>query len=680
MANLISNGSKGNGGTCTRVKQGVNSKYWKNIAFAILLSGFSHSGYAQSFDTSGDSTVTGPYFVRQVLTQNDPSTSAIDRAVSLTGIMTFSGTGTYSFTGQITDTQANSNAAAYSVTGSYGVSASGLLYLTNPIDTTDTIYGGVGAIGPSALVGSSTEGPSEDIFIAVPAGSNLSNSSVQGTYNGGFIDFLQANAAQVRDGYFTLTSSGSGSFGTVSITGAMANQSSSSSTQSFAGVSYSITGNGSGTLTFPTASAPLTSLVSGQKTLYVSADGSLLIGGNPDGFDLVVAVKGNTGTISDGTFQGTYFNAAVENFVSNGQSSIDSFYGAVLGDGQGNGILYQRFATYSSAPYDFTGFVPEDFHAGANYNDGTYQDMLSASGQALLQVGTGPFYSLVLNLQAKAKTGSGVFINPLGVLNAASYAPITNSVAPGEFITIFGSGLATGIFTPSSLPLPTNLGGVSVTVNGQLAPLSYVSPGQINILVPIETTQNLAAFQVTNNNAQSNTVTLYTAPTAPGVFTGAPSGIGVAAILHSNYTPVTQASPALAGETVLLYLTGLGSVTPVVADGAAAPSSTLSTVDDPNLEVDLFDQDGNDQVANIAFAGLAPGFAGLYQINFTIPSGLTGGQVSVDVGTSDAYTTEAITYVGGGASANSKPRAAAKHATKRKSAKSDPAANRRKVQ
>jgi uncharacterized protein (TIGR03437 family) len=221
-------------------------------------------------------------------------------------------------------------------------------------------------------------------------------------------------------------------------------------------------------------------------------------------------------------------------------------------------------------------------------------------------------------------------------------------------------------------------------VNGQLAPLSYVSPGQINILAPMATTQNFATFQVSNNNVLSNQVTFYNAPTAPGVFTGAPSGIGVAAILHANYTPVTQASPALAGETVLLYLTGLGSVTPAVNDGAAAPSSPLSNVDDPNLEVDLYDQNGNDQLANIAFAGLAPGFAGLYQINFTIPSGLTGGQVSVDVGTSDAYTTEAFTYVGGGASASDKPRVAAKHEdmlkSTHKSGKLDPLASRRKVQ
>jgi uncharacterized protein (TIGR03437 family) len=213
-----------------------------------------------------------------------------------------------------------------------------------------------------------------------------------------------------------------------------------------------------------------------------------------------------------------------------------------------------------------------------------------------------------------------------------------------------------------------------------LAPLSYVSPGQINILVPQATTQNFATFQVTNNNAQSNQVTFYTAPTAPGIFTGTPSGIGLAAVLHADFSPVTQASPAVAGETVLVYLTGLGSVTPAIGDGVAAPSNPLSNVDDPNLEVDLADQSGNDLTGNISFAGLAPGFAGLYQINVAIPSGLTAGVVSLNVGTSDGYTSEAITYVGGGASANAKPRVTAKHqATKHKSGKSDPQANRRKA-
>ncbi|MGA2599873.1 MAG: hypothetical protein ABSH09_23105, partial [Bryobacteraceae bacterium] len=87
------------------------------------------------------------------------------------------------------------------------------------------------------------------------------------------------------------------------------------------------------------------------------------------------------------------------------------------------------------------------------------------------------------------------------------------------------------------------------------------------------------------------------------------------------------------------YVTGLGSVTPTVADGAAPSNTTLSTVDD---DVAVF-VDG--QQATVAFAGLAPGFAGLYQVNFVVPSGVTPSSlVYLDISTDEAYTSESKLY------------------------------------
>ena len=86
-----------------------------------------------------------------------------------------------------------------------------------------------------------------------------------------------------------------------------------------------------------------------------------------------------------------------------------------------------------------------------------------------------------------------------------------------------------------------------------------------------------------------------------------------------------------------MFLNGLGPVTPQVADGAAAPASPLSiSVEAANVSVFL--DDGVDFVpANVSFAGLAPGFAGLYQVNFTVPaSGLSNGDVNIDFGTIEA--------------------------------------------
>ena len=69
-------------------------------------------------------------------------------------------------------------------------------------------------------------------------------------------------------------------------------------------------------------------------------------------------------------------------------------------------------------------------------------------------------------------SGSGVYLNPLGIVNAASYAPVTNPVAPNELVSLFGENLAASVLAAPGLPLPTTLSGVEVTVNDQPAPLS----------------------------------------------------------------------------------------------------------------------------------------------------------------------------------------------------------------
>jgi adhesin/invasin len=187
-------------------------------------------------------------------------------------------------------------------------------------------------------------------------------------------------------------------------------------------------------------------------------------------------------------------------------------------------------------------------------------------------------------------------------------------------------------------------------VNGRPAPLSYVSPSQVNLQIPFATSESFATFRVTTDGKLSNEVTLRANLTAPGVFTLTnddgkfPPAIGPAAALHADYSLVTADHPAKAGETLQLYVTGLGAVTPSVADGAAAPSNPPSQVND-FVSVDILDQNQVDSEANVTFAGLAPGFAGLYQINFVVPSGVASGLAHLNVGTFEAYTTEAKLYM-----------------------------------
>jgi uncharacterized protein (TIGR03437 family) len=640
------------------------------LAITILSLGCAPSLAAQNFDNSGNGTLNGPYFVRQVLVVNlDQTTSAIGRAISLTGTMTFDGNGNYSFTGQVTDTHAGGGPKAYAINGQYAVQPNGLAQIQNPIDGldgktsvcaprflagTDNDFGAVGAIGPSAIVASSTEDLCDDVFVAIPARSGASNSSVHGTYQAGFIDFLLGNASMVRDGYFTLNSDGNGHFGSVTVNGAMANQGSVNTSQNLPNVTYSMSASGSGTISFPATPNGLFTLVSGQKTFYVSRDGNILLGGSAGGFDIMVGIRAASG-VTNATYQGTYFIAALENDASdlaNGNNNVDSFYGSTLALGQGTDISHLRLVFFNQNAFDFTTDGGYDFTPDGFSQTDHLQNLLGANGQVILEVGRSALYSLTIGFQAPQNTGTGVLLDPVGIRNGASFAPITNPVAPGEYVSLFGSGLSAVNMQAPGYPLLTNLGGVQVTVNGRLAALSAVSPTEIDLLVPYAldpSSEFSATFQVINNGVASNPVTVYTNFTAPGAFALTQDGtfqpgVGPANVQRADGTLVTADNPAQAGETLTLFVAGLGAVDPPVDDGAAAPADPLSVVT-ANVIVEIQDQDNNIYPATVTLQSLAPGFAGMYQLMFVVPPGVPSGLAWVNVGTPEAYTSEAKLFM-----------------------------------
>jgi uncharacterized protein (TIGR03437 family) len=122
------------------------------------------------------------------------------------------------------------------------------------------------------------------------------------------------------------------------------------------------------------------------------------------------------------------------------------------------------------------------------------------------------------------------------------------------------------------------------------------------------------------------------AATAPGIYSLDQSGSGSGAILHADFSVVNDASPAAAGETVLIYLTGMGTTNPTVSDGTAGNASTLyNAVAPATIYV-------GSKPGTVVFSGLAPGFPGLYQINVTLPATLPGtGRLPLAVGTANAY-------------------------------------------
>jgi uncharacterized protein (TIGR03437 family) len=230
-------------------------------------------------------------------------------------------------------------------------------------------------------------------------------------------------------------------------------------------------------------------------------------------------------------------------------------------------------------------------------------------------------------------SGTGVFLNPQGVVNAASFAPVGNSISPGEFVTLFGTNLA-AVTESAGAPFPPNVAGVSVLINGLPAPIYLVSSGQINALVPYATTGPTASIVVNNNGTLSNTVQVPLAATAPGVFSIDRNGIGSGAILHADFSLVTSGKPAKRGETVLVYLTGLGAVNPPVADGTAGGATNLSKAAGAvNVLI-------GGLPATVSYAGLAPLYPGLYQLNVVVPADLAvsaTGPVPLAVQTSDSF-------------------------------------------
>jgi uncharacterized protein (TIGR03437 family) len=631
----------------------MSTFFAKLSIFTFIIAGVAAG---QNFDTSNDKALRGDYFVREILISGQNSGGSITSAMSTLGLVTFDGVGNYTYKGSSTGNAIRGNVLATGATGVYGVGSNGLLYIQSLVDTTQFAYGGVSGIGPSAFVASATEGTSVDLLVAIPAGSAVTASSFKGNYSAGYLSFPNADVTSVREAAVNLTADGAGNLTSVSVTGAAQNLGGKTVSQTVSGGTYSLAGEGLGMISFGASSTA--QVLSGQQTLYVSADGNLFIGGTAGGYDLTVGMKSLPGSATNATWSGEFFTGALEDTVSGTGTSathaLDSFYGSWNATGQGVSIAHDRFQSLLPQQqvfdYTFDSQAPVQINGTVAPSDVPYSFTLGAGGKAFIGVGTGGIYSLLVGFGAPQYSGTGVYLNPQGIVNAASFAPITNPIAPGEIVTLYGSGLAASTVNAASLPLPTSLAGVQVTINGQAAPLFYVTPGQIAVLVPRAVSPGNgvmnATVQVNNNGTKSNAVTVYTNYTSPGMFSAGGNAIGAAVAQHSkDFSLVSASNPAKVGETVVLYGNGLGAVSASLTDGAAAPSNPPATATD----TDYVFVGGQQQ--NIQFNGLTPGLAGLFQLNTQIVTGTPTGSGFADLATPDGYTSEATLAVGGSVSA-----------------------------
>lgn len=330
-----------------------------------------------------------------------------------------------------------------------------------------------------------------------------------------------------------------------------------------------------------------------------------------------------------------------------------------------------------SAIFDvnYRGFAPGTIFTGLHIHDGpagtngpvTINTGLSADTSVTTDTGSGNVYRIVTvaaapgiaTLTAISQNPENAYVNmhttvnPGGVvrsqlaaanttrpsIGAATSNPDTKTtvLAPGEIFSIYGQNLAkstsdlSGTYLLSGLPSALN--GVQVTIGGKQAPLYFVSPGQINAQVPLDVSPGPQPVVVTTANGTSAAFSVTVAATAPAIYFD-PASNTAAVLKNKDYSLVTAANPATAGDVLLVYLTGLGQTTPGLQTGSLQIGSVFGSTVPITATI-------NGQNATVLYSIASPGFAGLYQAAISVPSGVSGNQtllIKTGTATSNAVT------------------------------------------
>lgn len=589
------------------------------LAAALVYIELSAGAYAQALTNA---TLTGRYFARHVEFSTDANNNVTD-ARSIEGAITFSGGGSYGFVGlQVVGTGA---AVAYSASGTYSVTPAGVVTITNPQKPTLNINARYAA---EAVIGASTEATDNtfDMFVAIPSLLGLNNSALSGTYYAADFELASALTSQARDSMVTMTMDGAGNVTAFTANGHAANVNSGAiGSQPGTGGTYSAS---AGTITIPGVAL----LNSAQRVLAISTTGNVFLAATPGAHDILIGIKAIGGTAANTSLAPGFWLGGLR---------VDSSGSAESYAGSGE-TIYGVSITSTERLHE-TGPAALDLTESNTYTvaaDGT-----GSYGPAKIGIGTAGSLMVSANLSANLDptgyqigfaalnpvlTGPSVFVNPRGIVNAASGAPGVDAISPGEFIAIYGTGLA-AVPVSSLPPYPASVGGVTVTIGGLPAPIYFVSAGQIDCLVPYAVTGSSVTVTVNNNGVFSNVVTVPLANTSPGIFSLDTTGTGDGAILDftTGNSIVNAASPAKKGDIVVVYMTGLGALTTPLADGhlatAADSAVTLVTVYINGIAV------------TPQYSGVSS-LPGLYQINFQVPLNLTdSGELPLAILTPDAF-------------------------------------------
>ena len=220
-----------------------------------------------------------------------------------------------------------------------------------------------------------------------------------------------------------------------------------------------------------------------------------------------------------------------------------------------------------------------------------------------------------------------------GVVNGASFVPAPdNFVAPNSIVSIFGVDLAlrTQAVTSDTLEggkLPLRLGGITVNIGGQQAPLYFVSPTQINAQLPANLTPRPQPWELTIvreglSDPPAAKSDVFVREAAPGLFP---------VVAHVDFSVVGRGDPAgswpaTPGEVVILFGTGFGPSQPPVDTGQLPPFAAST-----QLPHRVFIAGQELAPEQVLYFGQAPLFAGLQQVNIVLPEALATGDYEVQV-------------------------------------------------
>jgi len=387
---------------------------------------------------------------------------------------------------------------------------------------------------------------------------------------------------------------------------------------------------------------------SGKSLVY-----STFIGGSDDDAGMAIAVDSAGNAYIGGFSASTNFpvtkNALQPTFGGASSDATDP-----TGDGfisqinpDGSALLFSTY--YGGSGDDAVSSVALDAQGNVHFAGATVSPNLTVTANAAQHsfggdfddpenLGDG-FVAMIAGLASVSVTGPAI----TAVVNGASYLP---GIVPNSWATIYGTNLspATGSWTITNGQLPTQLDGVSVSVNGQPGYVDFVSSGQVNFVAP-----NAGAgpmqVTVTNGAVTSPPVSATSATFGPAFFLWAYK-YAVATYQDYSYAVQNGVIPGLTtvaakpGDVLILWGTGFGPTTPAAPPGELVPSNgtTYSTTDTVTVTIGTI-------AATVYGAALAPGFAGLYQVAIQVPESAPSGDqpIVAKVGDVSSPSTALIT-------------------------------------